>query len=153
MDWEETFTRLALTAWQKGDLTEAEYRELHMAGNVQERMSHLADVLTEKRQAQVIKGAEFLESIGPNDPRWEKANVKYDGLVESIRYKPISRDPELFRPSIFDAYNLMRDCYHKYGRIMKKEEIARKLPELAEWQIAWAIFEINIQLNPLGKEE
>lgn len=33
----------------------------------------------------IVKGAEYIETLSPTDPKWKKANEKYDRLVAQAR--------------------------------------------------------------------
>lgn len=149
MYWENVFTRLADGARANGELTDNEYRELILTEDITERLDKLVDMLREKKLAQLVKGAEFIESITPEDPRYNKAIEKYTQISLSLEYQ---RGKINNSPSMFDIYSAMCDCYTKHKRVMKYEELRKKFPHHSIKQIEWGMMEFNQQLNPFDKQ-
>lgn len=146
MEWESVFTRIANGAREKKELTDDEYRELILVEDISERLERLVDVLREKKLVQLVKGAEFIESITPEDPRYERALEKYDKISESILYE---REIVSRSPSMFDIYNAMCECYTKNKRVMKYEELIKKFPNHTTGQVRWGMKEFQHQITPL----
>ncbi|OPG98640.1 hypothetical protein B2I21_09890 [Chryseobacterium mucoviscidosis] len=75
---EHTFTRLK----SQGCIAQTHDEILdHFEGSFRELLAYYQDRLRER----IVKGAEFIDSLSPTDPRWEPALEKYDRLCEQLR--------------------------------------------------------------------
>lgn len=149
MYWENVFTQIADGARLKGELTDDEYRELILTDDITDRLDKLVDILREKKLAQLVKGAEFIESITPADPRYNRAIEKYNKISESLEYERINININPI-PSLYDIYKAMCECYINHNRIMKYEELRKKFPNHSIKQIEWGMMEFNQQITPFN---
>lgn len=142
MNWDEVFSRLSKSALKQGELTEEEYRELLLGEDVSTRFKNMVELLREKKLAQLVKGAQFIESIGTEDPRYKKAVEKYNKISESLAYKPeyIEYDS---RPTYLSVYGAMISHLNEYGRALKYEELRKMFPMLTAQQVKWGMFEFE----------
>ncbi|KWX71586.1 hypothetical protein AMQ84_27060 [Paenibacillus riograndensis] len=142
MNWDEVFSRLSKSALKRGELTEDEYRELLLGEDVSTRFRNMVELLREKKLSQLVKGAQFIESIGTDDLRYKKAVEKYNKISESLAYKPeyIEYDS---RPTYLSVYAAMVYHLNEYGRTLKYEELRKMFSMLTAQQVKWGMFEFE----------
>lgn len=94
--YQEIFSRQVEQAYQLEEMDEAVYREFMseacLSEDVEEIYNHFYDLfgrLIEYHQGRlserIIKGAEFIEYIGKDHPKYEAAMRKYDALCSQLR--------------------------------------------------------------------
>ncbi|MEK4882597.1 MULTISPECIES: hypothetical protein [Paenibacillus] len=151
MNWDGVFSRLSRGALKSGEITEDEYRELLIGGDVTSRLGNMIEMLREKKLVQLVKGAEFIDSITPEDRRYEKAIEKYNGISQSLEYTPeqIQLDTN---PTYLTVYTALITHLNKHGRTMKYEELRRMLPMLTPQQINWGMWECEDIISHVFEE-
>ncbi|GIP55920.1 hypothetical protein [Paenibacillus vini] len=93
--YQEILMRQVEAAYEKGDMEpdvymlfmskvcEAETKE-EAYDYYQDVFAELADYHEDRLQARILKGAEYIESIGPEHPHYTAAMKKYDDLCEQL---------------------------------------------------------------------
>ncbi|MFW5437095.1 hypothetical protein [Paenibacillus apiarius] len=94
--YQEMFNRQVEQAFQVGEMDEDTYREFMSeactSDNVDDIYNHFYNLFTQlveyhqgRLSERIIKGAEFIESIGKDDPKYEAAMRKYDALCSMLQ--------------------------------------------------------------------
>lgn len=151
MNWDGVFSRLSRGALKSGEITEDEYRELLLGEDVTSRLGNLIELLREKKLVQLVKGAEFIDSITPEDRRYDKAIEKYNGISKSLEYTQERIELDT-KPTYLLVYMALVTHLKKHGRTMKYEELRRMFPMLIPQQISWGMWEYEDAISHVFEE-
>lgn len=94
--YQEILMRQVEAAYEKGDMEPDVYMlfmskvcEAETKGEVyeyyQDVFAELADYHENRLQERIIKGAEYIESIGPDHPKYRAALKRYDSLCDQLQ--------------------------------------------------------------------
>lgn len=94
--FQEMFARHAEMAFQQGRIDEFAYRKFlsepctattreEVFDHYESMYNDLLQMLRNNLLYRIVRGAEFIESLDKNDPRYERAMAKYDRLVEELQ--------------------------------------------------------------------
>lgn len=160
MNWEQVFHRQVEAAKEAKEITPEQYRELISefpeSGESNNEFYHRMfqrlegmhlDILFER----VIKGAEYIESIGKDHPNYEKAMNKYDELCSRIERHKKTEVVTIFGNTHMQVYEAMRQVYNDSGRVMRNEEVKKQFAEMDDDMIKRGIREFHFQLEEAKK--
>lgn len=151
MNWDGVFSRLSRGSLKSGEITECEYRELLLGGDVTSRLGNMIELLREKKLVQLVKGAEFIDSITSEDRRYDKAIEKYNEISQSLEYE-IEQIHLDNKPTYLSVYTALITHLNKHGRTMKYEELRRMFPMLTTQQVSWGMWEYEDAISHVFKE-
>ncbi|BFH16023.1 hypothetical protein WJ0W_006923 [Paenibacillus melissococcoides] len=94
--YQEMFSRQVNLGFQLGEIDEAAYRRFMSDSCTAEEIDdvyrhfydmfgQLVDYLQDRLSERIIKGAEFIEDIGKDHPKYKAAMQKYDDLCNQLR--------------------------------------------------------------------
>lgn len=137
MNMREVFSSQITAAWENKELTDVEYKQLIAEQRAEDEngddfdlrmFQKLEAIHADKLFARILKGAEYIDSIGKDHPNYAKAMQRYDDLSARMERYNKQKDPDIGVITRWDIYNRLRTTYLDSVRKMDEEELMNLFP-------------------------